>query len=300
MNWKLPSLLVLAGSLAVAAPTRLLIDADTANEVDDAYAIVRAIIEPSFEVVGLNSTQWQVSHYATPETLMDSQRMNSAILDHLGRHDIPAPKGAYRRLHDWGDRAQHSAAAHHIIQEAHATPAGEKLTVAVLGAHTNLASALLIDPSIAPKLEVYMLGTQYFFDRQIWTKRDFNCVMDIQAIEVVFNQPDLDLHVIPVNVASAMKFGRDEMEEKLTGRHPVADYLRRVWIRHNDGARTQRTIWDLSVIACLIDPSFGEVVTVARPPENGGAPVKVYRSLDGEGIREEFYAALEKYLFEQN
>lgn len=300
MNWKLPLLLVLAGSLAVAAPTRLLIDADTANEVDDAYAIVRAIIEPSFEVVGLNSTQWQVSHYATPETLMDSQRMNNAILDHLGRHDIPAPMGAYRRLHDWGDLAQHSAAAHHIIQEAHATPDGEKLTVAVLGAHTNLASALLIDPSIAPKLEVYMLGTQYFFDRQIWTKRDFNCVMDIQAIEVVFNQPDLDLHVIPVNVASAMKFGRDEMEEKLTGRHPVADYLRRVWIRHNDGARTQRTIWDLSVIACLIDPSFGEVVTVARPPENGGTPVKVYRSLDGEGIREEFYAALEKYLFEQN
>lgn len=298
MNWKLPLLLILTGSWVFAAPTRLLIDADTANEVDDAYAIVRAIIEPSFDVVGLNSTQWQVSHYATPETLMDSQRMNNAILDHLGRRDIPHPKGAYRRLHDWGDMAQHSAAAYHIIKEAHATPDGEKLTVAVLGAQTNLASALLIDPTIAPKLDVHLLGTQYDFDRQIWTKRDFNCVMDIQAIEVVLNQPDLELHVIPVNVASAMKFGRAEMEAKLTGRHPVADYLRRVWIRHNDGARTERTIWDLSVIACLIDPSFGEVVTVARPPENGGAPIKVYKSLDGEGIRNEFYVALEKYLFE--
>lgn len=57
MLWKL-SLLVLFGAtlLAAAAPTRILIDADTANEVDDAFAIVRAVIEPSFDVVGLNST----------------------------------------------------------------------------------------------------------------------------------------------------------------------------------------------------------------------------------------------------
>jgi purine nucleosidase len=298
MNWKLPLLvLVSITTLGATAPTRILIDADTANEVDDAFAIVRAIIEPSFKIVGLNSTQWQVSHYATPETLIDSQRMNTAILDLLNRRDIPHPHGAYRRLHDWGaDVAQHSAAAYHIIKEAHATPQGEKLIVAVLGAQTNLASALLIDPSIAPKLSVHLLGTSYDFEQKIWRKRDFNCVMDIQAIEVVLDQPDLDLHVIPVNVASAMKFGREEMDTQLKDKHPVADYLRRVWLGHNDGSRTSRTIWDLAVITCLIDPSMGEVVTVARPPENGGAPISVYRSVDGAAIRAEFYETLAHHI----
>ena len=276
-----------------AEPRRLLIDADTANEVDDAYAIVRAIIEPSFEVVGLNSTQWQISHYATPETLMDSQRMNEALLSYLGRMDIPHPLGAYRRLHDWGsDTAQHSGAAYHIIREAHATAENEKLTVAVLGAHTNLASALLIDPTIAPKLNVYMLGTKYDFEREIWTKRDFNCVMDIQAIEVVLNQLDLELHIIPVNVASAMTFGQAEMIQQLSDRHPVTSYLHQIWMGHSDASRLQRTIWDLAVISCLISPSFGEEITVAAPPENGGHLVSVFRSVDGEGIRAEFYRAI--------
>ncbi len=149
-------------SLGLAAnPTRILIDADTANEVDDAFAIVRALIETSFDVVGLNSTQWQVSHYATPETLMDSQRLNEALLTYMGRNDIPHPYGAYRRLHDWGQMEQPSQAALHIVAEAHKTPIGEKLTIAVLGANTNIASALLMDPTIVPKIKVILLGTVY-------------------------------------------------------------------------------------------------------------------------------------------
>jgi len=276
---------------------RVLIDADTANEVDDAFALLRAIIEPSFEIVGLNSTQWQVSHYAVGETVVASQRLNKSLLGHLDRNDIPAPYGAYRRLHDWGrDVAQHSAAAYHIINEAHRTPEGEKLTVIVLGANTNIASALLIDPTITPKIAVHLLGTAHDFETGIWTKRDFNCVMDIQAINVVLNQPDLELHILPVNVAAAQKFPMAEMAAKLPGRHPALDMLHQIWMGHWDGSRENRTIWDLGVISCIIDPSLGERVLIPRPPENGGADVSVYRSIDGEAIRAEFYAAVEKYL----
>ncbi|GAB5561721.1 MAG: hypothetical protein SynsKO_33680 [Synoicihabitans sp.] len=290
-----PFFVLLALATVASAKTRLLIDADTANEVDDAFAIVRALIEPSFEIVGLNSTQWQVSHYATPETLMDSQRLNEAILTYMDRRDIPAPYGAYRRLHDWGNKAQPSQAALHIIKEAHKTPTGEKLTVAVLGANTNLASALLIDPSIAPKLDVILLGTTYNPETKIWTKRDFNCVMDIQAIEVVLSADALDLTIIPVNVAAKMKFGIDEMKAELAGRNHALDFLHQIWMEHKDGSRIQRTIWDLSVITCLIDPTFGTVETVEAPPENGRRPVKVYTDLDGAGIRAEFYQKLREY-----
>lgn len=130
----------------------VIIDADTANEVDDLFAIVRALVVPEWDIRGLNSVQWQSSHYATPNTLEDSQRLNEVLLSILNMSHIPHPRGAAYRLYDWGvDVAQHSAAAYHIIREAQSMPAGSRLTVVALGALTNVASALLIEPSIAKK-----------------------------------------------------------------------------------------------------------------------------------------------------
>jgi purine nucleosidase len=249
--------------------TRILIDADTANEVDDLYAIVRALIHPSFEVVGLCSAQWQISHYATPNTLEDSQRLNGVLLALLNKSRIPHPRGASNRLYDWGrDVAQHSAAAYHIIKEAHRTPEGEKLIVVMLGTTTNLASALLIDPTIGPKVKVYLLGTSYDFEKQIWRKRDFNCVMDIQAIEVVLNAKGLETHIMPVNVAAALVFDMEEAKQKLAQRNDLLDLLYRRWVDHVDGGRARRVIWDLSVISCLIHPQFGEEIRATTPSEN--------------------------------
>lgn len=289
-------LMVLAANPLVLAKTRILIDADTANEVDDLYAIVRALIEASFEVVGLNSTQWQVSHYATPNTLEDSQRMNEMLLAHLKMDHIPHPRGSQIRLYDWGrDVAQHSAAAYHIIKEAHKTPRGQKLTVITLGASTNVASALLIDPSIVPKIKVYLLGTSYDFKKKIWRKRDFNCVMDIQAIEVVLNTKDLETHIVPVNVAAAMTFQMDELKRNFAQRNDLLDLLYRRWIDHVDGGRQTRTIWDLSVITCLIHPELGREIKVTTPPENTQRKVYVFSKIDGPKIKAEFYQAIADY-----
>ncbi len=41
----------------VPSKRQVIIDADTANEVDDPYAIVRAFAEPNWEVLALNATQ---------------------------------------------------------------------------------------------------------------------------------------------------------------------------------------------------------------------------------------------------
>ncbi len=57
-------MLFLAISANSQQKIRVVIDADTGNEVDDLYAVVRGLIEPSWEVAGLNATQWQVSHWA--------------------------------------------------------------------------------------------------------------------------------------------------------------------------------------------------------------------------------------------
>jgi hypothetical protein len=122
--------------------------------------------------------------------------------------------------------------------------------------------------------------------------------MDVQAIEVVLNTADLETHIIPVNVAAKMKFGIDQMKTELVGRNHALDFLHQIWMEHKDGSRTERTIWDLSVITCLFDPSFGTTSVVEAPPENGKRMVTVYTDLDGVGIREEFYAKLREYFEE--
>ena len=50
-----------------ATKTPVIIDADTNNEVDDLYAFVSALLHPDWEVLALNVTQWQISHWAIPQ-----------------------------------------------------------------------------------------------------------------------------------------------------------------------------------------------------------------------------------------
>lgn len=283
-------------SNTLSAKQRIIIDADTANEVDDLYAVVRCLIEPRFDVVGLNSTQWQYSHWSVENSLEESQRLNVLLLAYLEKTSIPHPRGSHFRLYDWGqDVAQHSAAAYHIIKEAHKTPDVEKLVVFCLGALTNISSAILIDPSIVDKISLYMLGTTYDFDKQIWRKRDFNCIMDIQALEEIFNTEGLETHVMPVNMASAMTFEYDDIKRRFSGKHDLLEFLRNRWFEHIDSGRYKRVIWDLSLIEAFLYPEMAEKMTAKTPPENSQRNVNVYKSIDANAMRQDFYKTISNF-----
>lgn len=292
--------LLIHGTVSSQEKTTLIIDADTGNEVDDLYAIVRGLIEPSFKVVGLNSAQWQATHWAVPNTLENSHRLNLEILSYLHMEDIPHPRGASDRLYDWGDDiAQHSAAAYHIIKEAQKMPAGSKLTIAVLGASTNLASALLIDPSIAGKLRVYLVGTSFDQKQMVWKKRDFNCMMDMHAIDVIMDTPDLETHIMPINVLTSLTFDIEETGEMFIGKHPLLDFLYLRWVNHIGGSKYARIVWDLSVIECLIHPELGTEMLVNTPPDNHPRKIFVYTSIDADGMKKDFFKSVSEY-FDQD
>lgn len=276
--------------------TSLIIDADTGNEVDDLYAIVRALIEPSFHCAGLNSAQWQASQWALPNSLEISHRLNLEILSYMKMEEIPHPRGAHNRLYDWGDDiAQHSAAAYHIIKEAHKMPPGNKLTLAVLGAATNLASAILIDPSIAPKIKVYLLGTTVDAETKVWNKADFNCVMDLHAINVILDTEGLETHIMPINVLFDLTLNIDETREAFEGVHPMLDFLYMRWVRHIGGAKYSRIVWDLALIECMIHPELGTETLIPTPPENTPREVYVYTTINAQAIRADFFDSMEEY-----
>ena len=121
---------------------KIFLDADTANEIDDLFAICRALIEPSWEITTLSAAHWQTSQWAEPQSMELSYRLNSVLLGHLSMN-VKTKRGGVARMFDWGDQAQHSAAAYEIIKQAKAMPEGEKLTVITLGAMTNVALSLI-------------------------------------------------------------------------------------------------------------------------------------------------------------
>ena len=157
------SLILLVGvpslACAIDEKPKLILDADTANEIDDMYAIVRMLRQDKFDVLALTSTQW-IHYLAEEDSVGASQRENEAMVKLLGREDLPTPIGSKEPMgKPWGgDDAKDSPAARYIIKSAKAASPGNKLLVVCLGATTNLASAIKMAPEIAPNIDAYALG----------------------------------------------------------------------------------------------------------------------------------------------
>ena len=275
----------------------VILDADTGNEVDDYYALVAALIEPSWEVLALNATQWQTSHWTIPQSMENSYRLNQVLLGELGI-SVKTRRGGVARMFDWGDQAQHSAAAYEIIQQAKALTEGEKLNIVALGALTNVGSAIFIDPSIASKIRLYWLGSTYDFEKEIYKKQDFNCVMDVQALETVL-ESEVEMHVIPINVATAMQFEFAETEEKLPKDHPLSRLLLDRWYEHLDGSRKSRTIWDLSIVQAIRHPEWAMTQTITTSKDNGSRKITFYKSIDADKMKDDFFQQVNNYLSRQ-
>ena len=284
--------LLLTTILISQEKTKVLLDADTANEVDDAFALSIILMDSTVEVTALNATQWQASHWTTPKSMEDSYRLNEMLLGIMGVQ-VKTNRGGAERMYDWGDRAQHSAAAYEIIKQAKAQPNGEKLNIIALGALTNVASAVFIDPSIAKKLNLYWLGTTYDFDSGILRKDDFNCAMDQYALShLLFSE--VEMHIIPVSVANQITFKYSETRNQIEN-HFLGDFLLKIWDDHVDGGRTQRTLWDLTIVYAFLHPEWMQEVEITTSKDSGSRKIFYYKDFDAEQMRTDFYAKINTY-----
>jgi inosine-uridine nucleoside N-ribohydrolase len=268
------------------AQKQVIVDADTGNEVDDLYALVRILIEPTIEVTALNAAHWQTSHWSIPNSMENSHRLNQQLLGEMNLK-VKTFRGAAARMYDWGDRAQHSAAAYEIIRQ---TEEKKEVTVLVLGALTNVASAVFIKPDIASKLTVYWLGTTMNFKTKVMKRNDFNPLMDPFALDYLLDSK-VKLHIIPINVAAEMRIDFDEMESKV-GNHFLGSYLQKRWKDHIDGERQQRTLWDLSLITLFINPEMAEAEVIVTSRDSGSRPITFYKTIDAEAMYDDFYKIL--------
>ncbi len=264
----------------------IIVDADTGNEVDDLYALVRLFLEPTVQVTALNAAHWQTSHWAEERSMENSHRLNQQLLGEM-RMEIRTLRGAPARMYDWGDRAQHSAAAYEIIGQA---AQKEEVTILALGALTNVASAVFIQPEIAKKLKVFWLGTSMDFETRVLKRNDFNALMDPFALDYLLNS-EVELYIMPINVAAAMEVEYTELKDAI-GKHPLGSHLIQRWDNHLDGSRKNRVLWDLGLVSAFINADFAEKEVITTSRDSGNRPITFYKRLDAGAVYQDFYKML--------
>lgn len=268
---------------------KLILDADTANEIDDMYAIVRTLNQDQYDVLGLSSAQWY--HYlGDPNSVQASQQINEALAGLLGRRDLPLPMGAERPMgKPWGGSdAKDSPAAQFIIQHARAVPEGEHLHVVCIGASTNLASAIKLAPEIAPKIKAFVMGFRYDAKTKVWNKSEFNVRRDLNAADFLLDQPDLELHVMSATVSEALKFDRDDTFRRHESMGELGAYLTGQWKR-KFATSEKWVMWDLALVEAILQPNLASEVQVDGPPENRAKKVWIYDSIDVEGMKKDYW-----------
>lgn len=267
---------------------RMILDADTANEIDDHYAVLRVLFQDRFDVVGVTSAQW-LHYMGDADSVEASQRENETLL-RLAKSKLPTPIGSTEPMgRPWGgDQPKDSPAARFIIEQAHATPDGQRLTLVCIGASTNAASAIRIDPTIAAKIDLYVLGFRYDFETSVWNKNSFNVRRDLNAADYLLNRDDVRLHVMPASVAVNLKFNRDDTFEKLSRRGELGQYLIRRWNEHAPD-QPVRIIWDLALVQAILHPKMATSRRVDTPPENTPRQITVYETIDAAAMQADFW-----------
>jgi inosine-uridine nucleoside N-ribohydrolase len=130
----------------------------------------------------------------------------------------------------------------------------ETLYVGAIGAPTNVASAILMEPKIAERIVVVWLGG----GAPYWhTASEFNLRQDLHASRVLFDS-GVPLVQIPCQpVAARLITTLPEIERYVKGQGALGDYLAQVYDEcMEDHFGRSRVIWDISVIAWLINPDW--------------------------------------------
>ena len=140
-------------------PAPMVLDTDTYNEIDAQFALVYALLSPELRVEAVYAAPFHNSRSTGPGDGMEkSYEEILRILKTMGRSpDRFAFRGSTDYLRQPG-QPQRSPAALDLVSRARRYSSENPLYVVAVGAITNVASAILIDPEITRRIVVVWLG----------------------------------------------------------------------------------------------------------------------------------------------
>ena len=234
----------------------MVLDTDTYNEIDDQFALAYAIRSPErLAVKAIYAAPFHNNRSTGPADGM--QKSYDEILQLLDRLDVDptgyAYKGAEAYLQD-PEKPVMSPAVEDLIARSKGYDASNRLYVVAIGAITNVASALIADPSIVDRVVIVWLGGHALY----WPHtREFNLAQDIPSANVVFSSGAPVVLVPCFPVASHTLTTVYELEENLGRSNSLCEFLIDRFKEYSDDHFAfAKEVWDVATIGWLVNPEW--------------------------------------------
>ena len=284
-----------------AAKQRVIVNTDAKNEADDQYAIVHAVLTPSFDLHGIIP-----AHYGTRKTPTSLQESHDETVKLLRLMDLEGEvrieDGAPLAIPDESTLAD-SPGARLIIEEAMKDDA-RPLHVAFYGPLTDMASALLLEPAIQDRgVRVIWIGGSS------WPSGggEYNLSNDIHAANVVMKSR-VEVWQVPASTYRTMGVTYAELIEKVSPQGEIGKYLVEQLIAHNakrPHAMEYRSLGDSPCIGIIMDPECGQWSWRPAPifdkqmrylHTGQYRPIRVYENVNTRFVHEDLFAKLAQFI----
>ena len=243
---------------------RMILDTDTYNEIDDQFAVVYSLLSPeSLSVEAIHAAPFLNSRSISAGDGMEKSYQE--ILRLLDRLDVSSDgfvfRGSEDFLADW-EHPCRSAAASDLVERAMAST-DDPLYVVAIGAITNVASAILLQPEIIKRIVVVWLGGHQLH----WPDtKEFNLRQDIPASRLIFDCGVPLVQIPCFAVASHLLTTVPEIERHIQGQGSIGDYLAEIFKAYNaEHTGWSKVVWDIAAIGYLINHAWVPTDLVHSP-----------------------------------
>lgn len=231
----------------------VILDTDTANEADDQFAVVYAALSENVELEAVLTAPFSNGREKDTSKSIDMSMAEAERFVGLTGKNIPVYEGARQFMTDTKTPSL-SPATDYLCKRFASLGEGEKIVVCAIGCGTNIASALLKDPSIADKM---ILLWQVGHVPECPEGGEFNMCQDVNAARVIFSSSVQLVQIPAYGAASEMLLSVGELRLGMSGKNPLGDALMETLCRYigakGDGTddERQKIIWDIASIGIL-------------------------------------------------
>ncbi len=233
----------------------VVLDTDAYNEIDDQFAIAYLLCsKEKLNTVAMYAAPFHNSNSNGPEDGMEkSYDELQKILSLAGETDVPTFRGSRTYLTDEKTPVI-SDAAQDLAERVKAYSPEHPLYVVAIGAITNVASAILLNPAVKENAVVIWLGGHGL---EWHDCREFNMFQDVAAARVVMGCGVPFVQLPCQGVVSAFTISKPELDFWFKGTTKLGTYLAENTIaaaeKYAKGRFWSRVIWDVTAVAWLLN-----------------------------------------------
>lgn len=240
----------------------VILDTDTYNECDDQFALAYLIkSQDMFNIEAITVAPY--FHTKRDVKVIDGQELSYneilKICNWLNFDTIDKVfKGSMDYIQNGYD--ENNDAVNKIIEVA---LKNDKTYILGIGAITNIALAIKKEPKIIDRIEIIWLGGN---EIEYNDNLEYNFKQDIEAVKIVLDSK-VKMTILPCrNVVSDLRIDIAELKSKLDNRKELNRYLiERFYNDGYHGIQETRVIWDISVIAYMINKNWFETEKISCP-----------------------------------